>query len=271
MSNATKCIDRIKGEQIANTRKRILLLEGDDDVKAFRILLDKKCTNNWEQHWSLASANGKKTVLDILRHEPTWIGLVDRDEWSDATITEKQAELQNLCVLPRYCLENYLINPDSLWVALPLRQKNKIGGGATELRLAILLEKDKWLRHGVLWSIINPLPDGLWELGFKDDLLDVNNAQDNKSIKIKLKAWHDYLNPDLLFGKFTDKLLVASHDTIDNQLHIWIHGKKFYENVVHSTLNRLLKQTTADFRKFELFQSMELPDDLAPLWTKMGL
>lgn len=271
MISVNKLIQKIKDEKVGPTGKKVLLLEGADDVDAFSLMLNKKVGNLWEQNWTLAFAEGKKRILEVLQIEPTWIGLVDRDEWNDVTIAEKQGELPNLVVLPRFCLENYLLDPDELWEGFPQEQKNKIGGGVDELRAAIFQEKDKWLRHGVLWSVVNPLWDGLRSLGFKEDLLDVENAQDDEAIRQKLKEWYDYLEHSELFRLFTEQLQVASADSPTKQLHVWIHGKKFYINVIHVVLNRLLGQKNADERKMSIFRTRALPDDLAPLWARMGI
>ncbi len=271
MTSINKLIQKIKNEKIGVTGKKVLMLEGTDDVDSFSLFLENKIGPQWEQHWTLEFAEGKKRVLEVLQREPAWIGVVDRDEWSETTITDKQLELPNLCVLPRFCLENYVIDPDELWEALPQIQRIKIAGGAEELRTLLLQDKDIWLRHGVLWSVINPLWEGLRAIGFKNDLLEVTNAQDDNHIKGKLDEWHDYLDPDLLFETFSEQLQIASTDSVEKQLRIWIHGKFYYENVVHRVLNLLLGQKNQNSRKLAILQTRILPDDLAPLWTKMGL
>lgn len=128
----------IKEKLIAQTGKRALLVEGTDDVSLFGILLTRKLGAGWETGWVLAYTGKKEFVVDILAQENDWLGIVDRDEWTDEVITEKQRELTNLFVLPRFCIENYAIDPDELWEALPLNQ------------VSVLPEKDqlhRWI-HG---------------------------------------------------------------------------------------------------------------------------
>jgi hypothetical protein len=257
----------IKEKLIAQTGKRALLVEGTDDVSLFRILLTRKLGAGWENDWVLAYTGKKEFVVDILAQENDWLGIVDRDEWTDEVITEKQRELTNLFVLPRFCIENYAIDPDELWEALPPKMQGKVVGGLNALKSEILRDKVKWLRHGVLWSVINPLWSGLRALGFKEKLLKINAVQDNDTIKITLTEWHDYLEPGKVFQSFVEKLNQVSVLPEKDQLHRWIHGKQFFSGHVHSVLNNYLGQHDAQSRKIDIFRSCVLPQDLNPLWA----
>lgn len=127
MSKLENRIREIKEQQIGNSSKRVLLLEGTDDVQAFEVFLGKRHPN-FGKYWVLAEAGKKQNVIDILVQEPDWLGLVDRDEWSDEKITEITQTTENLIFLPRYCIENYLVLPRELWNALPPKQQQKITG-----------------------------------------------------------------------------------------------------------------------------------------------
>ena len=89
--------------------------------------------------------------------------------------------------------------------------------------------------------------------------------------RVLLNEWHDFLDPASLFRTFSEQLEVAMADSLKKQLHVLIHGKKYYVNVVHVVLNRLLGQKGADERRLAIFRTRALPDDLGPLWAKMGL
>lgn len=258
-------------EKIKATGKNVLLVEGVDDVMAFGLFLDKVHPGQWERDWVVADAGNKKLVLDMLQHEPNWIGVVDRDEWASDIIRKKEQELANLMVLPRFCLENYLILSSELWSAFPQRQRDKIAGGENELHTLLTAEKTKWLRHGVLWSVINPLWEGLRSLGFKEDLLDPDISLNDDKIKTKLNDWHDYLNPDAIYLKFTDKLEQVEPLSESEHYRYWINGKKFYKQVVNQTLNQLLGQKDSDDRKKDIFRTLPAPDELTTLWHKMNL
>jgi len=259
----------IKEELIGQTGKRGLLVEGTDDVSFFRILLSRKLGAEWESDWVLADVGSKKIVTDILAQETDWLGIVDRDEWTDEVIDAKQDELENLFVLHRFCIESYAVDPDDLWEALPQKMEGKVAGGLEVLTSEIMRDKGKWLRHGVLWSETNPLWSGLRALGFKEKLLDFDVAQDDDIIRETLKEWHGYLNPDQIFQSFSDKLNQVSRLPVKDHLHRWIHGKQFFLEHVHPVLNKYLGQSDAQSRMIDLFRSLALPEDLEPLWSRI--
>nr|WP_128860612.1 DUF4435 domain-containing protein [Shigella sp. FC1967] len=105
--------------------KRALIVEGKTDELVFTQLL-KKVDPQWETKWVLSEVGGKRNVVDILSKQPTWLGIVDRDEWDNAQLSQRQQQLPNLLVLPRFCIENYLTVPRELWHCLPQKQKAKL-------------------------------------------------------------------------------------------------------------------------------------------------
>jgi hypothetical protein len=269
-SGATERLNKIL-EIIGRTGKKVLLVEGEDDVSAYEALFNNK-DFEWEDKWLITHANGKQKVIDILKasNEPAWLGLIDRDEWSEERITRETNALSNLLVLPRYCLENYLVCPDELWEALPRNQQATIGE-LSKLQEEILKKKNKWIRHGVLWSIINPLWEGMRELGFKDTLLDLDNAQDNDKIKDTLNNWHDFLEPEDIFNNFEECLRCVMEKDEAEQLKRWVHGKRFYREHVTQVLNQFFEQKDANTRKNDLLHNYPWPSDLDFVCEKMGL
>jgi hypothetical protein len=262
--------DKIREEKIGQTKKRVLLVEGSDDVDVYGILLNRRFGAAWERSWVLADTGKKEFVLDILAVERSWLGLVDRDEWSQKLITQKRAELPNLLVLPRFCLESYLVDPDELWAAFPPNQQAKIAAGLAGLRDELLVDKDKWLRHGVLWSVINPLWSELRDIGFKESLLDFDTAQDNNKIRTTLGKWHNHLDPQRIFSDFQNLLTDVMQKSGAEQLRLWVHGKEFYRSHVHQVLNRHLGQANVEDRMRDLFKTLQ-PNDLEPVWREMRL
>ncbi|MBJ4539380.1 DUF4435 domain-containing protein, partial [Salmonella enterica subsp. enterica serovar Mbandaka] len=115
MASVKQIIRDIKEQKVATTGRRVLLVEGTDDVTAFQNFLSRKFAA-WEQDWILAPAGSKKNVLEALALEANWLGVVDRDAWTDVQIAEKRRNLANLLVLPRFCIESYLIAPEELWL-----------------------------------------------------------------------------------------------------------------------------------------------------------
>lgn len=270
MSKTDNRIKDIREKQIGNSTKRALIVEGTDDVDAFQSFLGK-AHPGWEQKWVIAEAGKKTEVLAIVRKEPNWIGVIDRDEWSAPKIADLTTELPNLWFLPRYCIENYLLVPEELWDALPENQRNKIVDGLAELTQSITNDLARWRCHGVLWSVVNPMWEGLRSLGFKEALLDPAIATNKTEIKAKLREWHDYLEPDLIWQSYQDALAQVIQLPVDEQLKRVIHGKYFYEQVVNPLLNQLLGQKSATDRQRAIFRTLPVSNDLKPLWQKMSL
>lgn len=270
MSKTDDRIKEIREQQIGNSAKRALIVEGADDVDAFQSFLGK-AYQGWEQSWVIAEAGKKTEVLAIIRKEPNWIGVVDRDEWSASKIADLETELTNLWVFPRYCIENYLLIPDELWGALPEKQRNKIVGGIEQLNQLITVDLTRWRCHGVLWSVVNPMWEGLRSLGFKEALLDPAIATNEAEIKAKLQEWHDYLEPDSIWQSYQDALAQVVQLSVDEQLKRYVHGKHFYKQVVNPLLNQMLGQKSEIERQKAIFRFLPVPDDLGPLWRKMEL
>jgi len=271
MSSAKKRLQEIREKEVENTSKRVFLVEGEDDVEAYNRLFKRRLSFSWEEKWIITHAGNKQKVIDILAAEPTWLGLIDRDEWSEDRILQQQNALSNLLVLPRFCMENYLICPDELWGALSDHQKAKIKGGLPELQAEILIDKDKWIRHGVLWFVINPLWEGIKVLGFKGTLLDFNNAQDDAKIRETLNNWYNFLEPQTIFRQFQERLNAVMAKDEAEQLKRWVHGKQFYYLHVHQVLNRFIGQENAELRRKKILQTCQLPNDLDFVYQKMGL
>lgn len=270
MSGFDRKIREIKEQKIGNNPRRALIVEGSDDVRSFELLL-AKINTDWRNQWVLAEAGKKDAVLDIIEKEPTWLGIVDRDEWSEDKIVQLEIERANLFFLPRYCIENYLIIPSELWQALPAKQKAKVHGGFDQLSSAILSELDRWVKHGVLWSVINPLWEGLRSLGFKESLLNVDIVENNDEIQKTLRDWHAFLNPDDIWISYQTRLSDIETKTIDEKLKLHVHGKYFYEKVVNPTLNSLLGQKSSNDRQLSIIRTLPVMTELHPLIIKMGL
>ncbi len=270
MSKLETRIRDIREQQVGNSKKRVLLLEGEDDVQAFSVFL-RETHPDFDKDWVLASAGKKQHVIEILAQEPDWLGLVDRDEWSDERIFEISKEIENLIFLPRYCIENYLILPNELWLALPPKQREKVPEGETQLEIMILKDIDRWVSHGVLWSVINPLWEGLRSLGFKDKLLDPAVSLDHEAISITLSDWHQFIEPNEIMRRFQVKLDYVTGLSLSEQLAQHVHGKKFYEDVIDKSLNQLLGQKSSSERKKSIFRTLRVPSDLDNVWERMGL
>lgn len=272
MSGWTKARDAIRNELVGVTSVNVLLVEGPDDVQFFKTMLDRVAPGTWSIQWAVGSAGGKSNVLSILDNEPDWIGIVDRDEWSLTTVNAEAAmRPDRLFVLPRFSVESYFIMPSEVWQAIPIAQRTSVVGGSATFEAQVSVNLTGWVRHGALWHAVNPLWTGLRDLGFKDALLDFNNAQDDATINAKLAEWHTLLNPTTIRAYFQVRLTTAQAATPYHQYTSWVHGKRFFREAVVPTLNANFGQKSAESWFTELLRDIALPSDLAFLWIRMGL
>jgi hypothetical protein len=268
-------IQQIKTQSVGATGARVLLVEGSDDVAAYRIFLSHRAeASGWEKKWHIEPAGNKRQVLAMLKHEPTWLGIVDRDEWTPAECQAVVQEVPNLVLLPRFCLESYLVDPQEIWPALGPIQQAKVLGGLPTLESAITAQRAHWVRHAALWHTINPLWHELRGKGFKEGVLDPAQQLSNEDLLTVLKGWHDTLDAQTILAavQAREAQLLAMPNT--ELLTQWVYAKKFYPMVVHTALNQLLGQMTEKDRRLKLLRHMAqvaVPADLAPLWLAMNV
>lgn len=263
--------DRIRQELIGAQPKRAFLVEGTDDKAAFRILLER-FVPGWERHWAIAEAGNKRQLQDLLDLEPDWVGLVDRDEWDEAVIAERQRQRPNLLILPRFCLENYLIDPDELWQAIPQARKTAVEGGKTAFRATIECQLPDYRRHGALWKVVTPLWSGLRALGFKEALASessVDTARNDAEIKRILSDWDALLDPERIFADFQSRLSTAEAATHSEQFAHWVHGKVFWKNVVNPAMNAVLGQMEEGERRKKILRKLPKPADLQSIFDRL--
>lgn len=265
MSGWTNRYQEILEQAVADKQKRVFLFEGSDDVQAYRAVLDNHFGDSrWNLRWALDYAGSKSFVCKMLQQQPEWIGLVDRDEWDNRTVSSHMNAHPNLRTLPRYCMESYLIVPKEIWAVLPAHYQAKFPKGYESFQAMILRDLAKWVRHGVLWSVINPLQDELISTGFKDYLLHFDNAQDDQVIQSKLKEWGTLFHPQALFETFQNRLQEVNQLSEFEQLTRWVHGKKFWKSRVLPVLIRFLGRRTGDDKPYdvELWEHLGVPEDM---------
>lgn len=271
MSKLDDLISSIKTREIGQTSKRVLVVEGEDDVMVFKAFIAKK-SQNWEQSWLIASAGNKSNVIKIMAKESSWLGVIDRDEWLEADVMAVERNNPNLFVLPRFCIESYLIVLDEIWVALPEKQRAKLQNGRVDLESAIQSRLPVWIRHAALWQVINPLYQRMRSSNDRDSILDnPPQAPDQQELRQILQGWLDGFDPSEIADQVDAAQRELSALPINELLKKQLYAKKFYPMVVHTTLNQLLGQKAERERMQALLRTLPLPADLEPLWQRMGL
>ncbi|MCB1657073.1 MAG: DUF4435 domain-containing protein [Pseudomonadales bacterium] len=270
MSSIDEQIKKIKNQFVGKTRVNVLLVEGTDDVDAFRILLDRRNTD-WEKKWLLTHAGKKDAVIKMLAKEPSWQGIVDRDEWTNEEVEQHQTALPNLFLLPRFCLESYLIDPNELWQALPEKQRQKLGNDFSKLQNAVAPHLPQWTRHAAIWHVANPLWRKLRGVGFNNVVLNTKQIKDDGELLATFQQWQNILEPQAILDDIHKTIAMISGMTETELYHNWLYAKDFYPSVINTVMNNLLGQKSAKERRQALLRSLPIPNDLEPLWQKMGL
>lgn len=276
MSKASDLRDRIRQRVVGSQTKRVFLVEGTDDKQTMEILLNRFVLN-WESVWVVEAAGNKAQLQEILKLEPEWLGLVDRDEWDAAEQDKRQQATPNLLVLPRFCMENYLVVPDEVWNTVPLARQQALPHGVLQWQAQALTDLDLYVRHGVLWHVVTPLWSGLRARGFKEKLASDNAdcvvvAQSDADIQQVLKDWDAYLDPARLFAEFQTTLAHVRQLSHDEQLKHWVHGKTRWREVVYPAMNALIGQFAESTHRRKIFENLPVwPNDLQFVLQRMGL
>lgn len=272
--NARERRNEIRQEKIGTQDKYVLLVEGTDDKHALEIMLSRFMPG-WENRWTVEAAGKKAMVPAILALEPDWLGLVDRDEWDIAEQQRQMEQNPGLMVLPRFCMENYLIVPAELWPAIPSKRQAGVNGGLEEFQQRLLQNLPRYIRHGVLWHIVTPLWSGLRALGFKEKLASdtsecVEAVQDDRVVRQVLQDWDDLLDPERLFNDFQQKLQEVQSLSVEEQLRDWVHGKTYWLKEVNPAMSKLFGQMKEKERRQKLWQHFPAcPTDLWPVIERL--
>jgi len=248
----------------SNSRKVVILVEGKDDKTAYELLFKNKFSN-WEDLFSFHPATGKDNVIKELEDSPDFIGIIDKDEWWEEDIEKNKKKLSNLIVIPRYCMESYLVVPEEIWEKLPVIQKEKIK--YDDFRDAILENIDAWTKNAALWNAIQPLYYKLKDSGFNQELLIRDDRiPDEEFIRAKLNEWHGILDPEKAFNNYRALLSQITALSHREKLQKWIHGKEFWEQHVSQKLVKFFGQKSREYYLKKIWRDREIPGDWAEIW-----
>ena len=244
--------------------KKVLVVEGPTDIQMLNLMLDKPefKRENPMSRWILGAAGGKSQVLKCLERQSDWHGLVDRDAWTEEEIRRAIQRYPNLHLLPRFCLENFLIDPAEIYPAL--KDLHLLPPGCSERTLASKIEAalPHAIAHGALWRVIQPLYDGLMARGFNGVLLDFEREFERREIYEQIDEWHRYLSPAPLMDNYELRLKEGRALSKEQALRTWIHGKSFWRHVVLPALENPERRVSPERMLRLILRAMTLPEDL---------
>jgi hypothetical protein len=260
-------LERIERER--GTRQ-VVLVEGRDDVVLLGHFLSQH-DPAWDARLYLTAAEGKRRVVQgVSVHRPDWIGIIDRDEWSPADIQDALERTERLKILPRFCIESYFCVPGELWTALPAADRQKVDDDFGRLSQPILADLADWMAHGAMWRVLRARrQDLLSGLGFPAEL-ENRPVTDPVKIRAILQTWHDHLKPDDILDAYQAELQEAQKLPEEEQLKDYVHGKRFFNQVVVQCLDALFSGKGRGYwlQRFRDTQ-IQPPTDLTALFDEI--
>ncbi len=246
--------DPVLKEAAATPGKRVLLVEGTGDISFLTLMLDKPPLReeNILADWVLAPAGGKDAVLRTIREQRDICGMVDRDAWDEEECETLQRKYPNLHILPRFCIENFLVCPDELEEAIP---------GFGRLSPVISGEIPRAIRHACLWRAAQPLYEELLQAGFNRALLRYPPPKEEEMQQL-LHSWQDLLSPENVQKRMQNSFSRMKNLPEALVLRRFVHGKVFWRGCVEGLIANFYPGKKSDELKREVFKRVKLPRDL---------
>ena len=220
----------------------VLLVEGADDVDIFEHFFDQH-SPGWRSQFFTADAGGKGHVNSgVVTHHPDWAGVMDLDERSPAQVEEMAAQSDRIHVLPRFCIESYFCHPDEIWPLIPAHQQARLAGGLGEFSQLVEVHVNDWVAHGAMWRVLREL----YHQTRLPEELERAPVTDPIRIREILSNWHNNLSPDQVIESYERELEKAQALSIEDKLTQYIHGKKFFNQVVVQILDQSFSGKGAD-------------------------
>lgn len=241
-------------EAQATPGKTVVVVEGTGDIAFLNQMLDKPPMRkrNVFARFVLLDAGGKDAVLKILADRPHFRAIVDRDTWSDAACEKNLRKYPSLHILPRYCIENFIICPEELNAALP---------NFEEAAGEIALEIPNAIRHGCFWRSAQPLYQELTERGFNRALMKYPPPDDGQ-MRAMVRSWQELLSVENIQSALEEALQGVNNQDPDHLLRAFCHGKVFFQSVVAPYVKGRFPGENTEGLKRRLYRQIRLPEDL---------
>jgi hypothetical protein len=254
-------------EDLAGGRS-VLLVEGPDDDVILSYFLGNH-RPGWNLRLFIGQAGGKPEVIRGLKHRPQWIGVVDRDVWSQAEMDEAHRGTPRLRVLPRFCIESYFCVPEELWPALPPSHRSVVEDDIDRLKQPILDALPDWVAHGAMYRVLRVRAAGVRSRDVFPHALQASPVTDEDEIRKILETWHRYLDPESILVEYRAERQNGLSLPVNEQLTRYVVAKKFFEQVVVPTLDDLFGAT--DKKWLERFRdgNIQPPAELAALFEEI--
>jgi hypothetical protein len=220
----------------------VLLVEGTDDVDILEHFFNQH-SPGWRNQFFVAAAGGKEHVKSgVATHHPDWLGIMDIDERSQVQVQAMANVSEHLIVLPRFCIESFFCYPEEIWPLIPAHQQNRLDNGFADFSQLIGAHLDDWVAHGAMWRVLREL----YHQTRLPEELERSPVTDSNHIREILTNWHESLSPDRVIESYESELANAQRLSTEEKLKQYVHGKKFFNQVVVQILDQQFSGEGAD-------------------------
>jgi len=208
-----------------------IYVEGDDDLRILRA---------WFPNIQFTSAGGKdKVAANTLQH-PACQGLKDRDFADDVAVAASRASGSRLALLRRYCIENYLLEPDIIASAVRAMPAVASSLAAWTDEAFVRQQLTQWGAELALYAAANVIVAG-WRKAVEADFLSyfgplpplppLSRAQVIQELQRRLAS---LIRPEEVENVLEARLRQIQQDiTAWDGLHRWINGKVLLEKCLY--------------------------------------
>ncbi len=210
-------------------------VEGDDDINIL---------SRWFPAIQLKAANGKDAVMAKVERDPKALGVRDRDFASDKEVSDSREPASRVAILKRYCIENYLLEPNIISAAV-------VGFAAHGRELAAWTDEGHvrtqiraWGQELALYAAANSIVNE-WRGIIEADFLRYFGPLPALSYAAVLGAMQERLRL-LTRPEDLPAALKARHQEVQSDvanwdgLHRWINGKVLLEECLYPQVSSLV-------------------------------
>lgn len=259
----------------ASQNKKVLAVEGKNDVAVYREWLHKRLGPAWVNAVHLENARDRARLLSGLRRlneaddpfKDSIFGLADRDEWQAADVAALKAELPTLLVNEsRHSLESYFCDPDELEAALTASGNQNIVPVMPNLRQRLESALEQYVPHWALGCTIQRANERIREdAQYPAFFRDICPLPADEDIAAKLQQWASMLDPTPLLQSYASLRQTSFARPQTEQFRSCVEPKLLFAKVVVAGpdgLNSVAQKSAEDWRIQLARWSPAMPADL---------
>jgi len=207
---------------------KTVYVEGDDDVRILQA---------WFPNIQFTSAGGKDKVAGRTEQHPACFGLKDRDFADDAVVAAGRAPGSRLALLRRFCIENYLLEPDIIAGAVRAMSALAPGLAGWTDETFVRQQLTQWGAELALYAAANAIV-AEWRQTVEADFLryfgPLPPLPRDQVIQELQRRLASLIRPEEVENVLEARLRQIQQDiTAWDGLHRWINGKALLEKCLY--------------------------------------